>query len=126
MGAPDVNTRGIEACRLLEAGFRASGNQAVSVAAALEEMPESPYPITLRQPRKKATPFRDKYLAKRKQYYAGKNARRGQAQEAGKTVAARKDQPGAKLRKGNVKNAKKSQEPRKHAYTRNRKKSGAS
>ncbi|MDR3358068.1 MAG: D-alanyl-D-alanine carboxypeptidase [Desulfovibrio sp.] len=39
MGAPDVGTRGIEACRLLDAGFLVSGNQAVSVASALYNAP---------------------------------------------------------------------------------------
>lgn len=126
MGAPDVNTRGIEACRLLEAGFRASGNQAVSVAAALEAMPESPYPIELRKPRRQARPFTDKYLARRKQFQAGKNARRSLAQKNAGSIAQRKATTEAKLRKGSVKGGKKSQEPGKHAATRNRKKSGAS
>lgn len=39
MGAPDVGTRGSEACRLLDAGFLVSGNQAVSVASALYNAP---------------------------------------------------------------------------------------
>ncbi|MDR2745214.1 MAG: D-alanyl-D-alanine carboxypeptidase [Desulfovibrio sp.] len=39
MGAPDVETRGSEACRLLDAGFLVSGNRAVSVASALYNAP---------------------------------------------------------------------------------------
>jgi D-alanyl-D-alanine carboxypeptidase (penicillin-binding protein 5/6) len=39
MGAPDVGSRGSEACRLLDAGFLVSDNQAVSVASALYNAP---------------------------------------------------------------------------------------
>jgi D-alanyl-D-alanine carboxypeptidase (penicillin-binding protein 5/6) len=39
MGAPDVGTRGSEACRLLDAGFLVSDNRAVSVASALYNAP---------------------------------------------------------------------------------------
>ncbi|MDR2055518.1 MAG: D-alanyl-D-alanine carboxypeptidase [Desulfovibrio sp.] len=39
MGAPDVGARGNEACRLLDAGFLVSDNQAVSVASALYNAP---------------------------------------------------------------------------------------
>lgn len=39
MGAPDIWTRGAEACRLLDAGFLVSDNSAVSVAAALDALP---------------------------------------------------------------------------------------
>lgn len=126
MGAPDVNTRGIEACRLLEAGFRASGNQAVSVAAALEAMPESPYPLALRQPSSRTRPFADKYLARRKQFYSARKAgARGPGKYAGRR-AVRKAQAGPGLRKANAKNVKKIQAPRRHADTRSRKKSAES
>lgn len=43
LGAPDVRVRGAEACRLLDAGFQVCGNQAVSVAAALESLPVQSY-----------------------------------------------------------------------------------
>lgn len=39
LGAPDTYTRGAEACRLLDAGFRVCANDAVSVAAALDSIP---------------------------------------------------------------------------------------
>lgn len=39
LGAPDTFTRGTEACRLLDAGFMVCGNEAVSVAAALDSIP---------------------------------------------------------------------------------------
>lgn len=39
MGAPDTGTRGAEACRLLDAGFMVCGNNAVSIAAALDNIP---------------------------------------------------------------------------------------
>ncbi|MDR2574129.1 MAG: D-alanyl-D-alanine carboxypeptidase [Desulfovibrio sp.] len=39
LGAPDVESRGNEACRLLDAGFLVCGNQAVSVASALYNAP---------------------------------------------------------------------------------------
>lgn len=39
MGAPDVGARGAEACRLLDAGFMVCGNNAVSIAAALDTLP---------------------------------------------------------------------------------------
>lgn len=43
LGAPDVRVRGAEACRLLDAGFQVCGNQAVSVAAALDSLPVEGY-----------------------------------------------------------------------------------
>lgn len=43
LGAPDVRVRGAEACRLLDAGFQVCGNQAVSVAAALDSLPVQAY-----------------------------------------------------------------------------------
>lgn len=43
LGAPDVRVRGAEACRLLDAGFQVCGNQAVSVAAALDKLPVEGY-----------------------------------------------------------------------------------
>lgn len=39
LGAPDTYLRGAEACRLLDAGFLVCENGAVSVAAALDELP---------------------------------------------------------------------------------------
>lgn len=39
LGAPDTGTRGAEACRLLDAGFMVCGNEAVSIAAALDSIP---------------------------------------------------------------------------------------
>lgn len=39
MGAPDVYARGVEACRLLDAGFLVCENRAVSVTAALDGLP---------------------------------------------------------------------------------------
>lgn len=39
LGATDANWRGAEACRLLDAGFQVCSNEAVSVAAALENIP---------------------------------------------------------------------------------------
>lgn len=39
MGAPDTGTRSVEACRLLDAGFMVCGNSAVSIAAALDNIP---------------------------------------------------------------------------------------
>lgn len=44
LGAPNVRVRGVEACRLLDAGFLVCGNQAVSVAAALNQLPVASYP----------------------------------------------------------------------------------
>lgn len=49
LGAPDSITRGGEACRLLDAGFLVCGNSAVSVAAALENLP---YDASRIEPRK--------------------------------------------------------------------------
>lgn len=49
LGAPDTAARGAEACRLLDAGFMVCGNAAVSVAAALDEIP---YDETRIDPRK--------------------------------------------------------------------------
>ena len=49
LGAPDVRVRGTEACRLLDAGFQVCGNQAVSVAAALTQMPQENYRLDLRK-----------------------------------------------------------------------------
>ena len=49
LGAPDVRVRGTEACRLLDAGFQVCGNQAVSVAAALTQMPLENYRLDLRK-----------------------------------------------------------------------------
>lgn len=43
LGAPNVRVRGVEACRLLDAGFLVCGNQAVSVAAALDQLPVTGY-----------------------------------------------------------------------------------
>lgn len=39
LGAADATTRGAEACRLLDAGFIVCSNGAVSIAAALEDIP---------------------------------------------------------------------------------------
>lgn len=39
LGAPDIYSRGAEACRLLDAGFMVCSNDAVSVAAALDSLP---------------------------------------------------------------------------------------
>lgn len=43
LGAPNVRARGVEACRLLDAGFLVCGNQAVSVAAALDQLSVTGY-----------------------------------------------------------------------------------
>lgn len=39
LGAPTVTMRGVEACRLLDAGFLVCDNEAVSIAAALDSIP---------------------------------------------------------------------------------------
>lgn len=47
LGAPDARSRGNEACRLLDAGFKVCDEDAVSVSVALAQMPEAGYQIDL-------------------------------------------------------------------------------
>lgn len=49
MGAPDVYARGVEACRLLDAGFLVCENRAVSVTAALDNLPVDARRIDVRK-----------------------------------------------------------------------------
>ena len=49
MGAPDVYARGVEACRLLDAGFMVCENRAVSVTAALDGLPVEAQRIDVRK-----------------------------------------------------------------------------
>ena len=49
MGAPDVYARGVEACRLLDAGFLVCENRAVSVTAALDNLPVEARRIDVRK-----------------------------------------------------------------------------
>lgn len=49
MGAPDVYARGVEACRLLDAGFMVCENRAVSVTAALDGLPVEARRIDVRK-----------------------------------------------------------------------------
>ncbi|MBD5539307.1 MAG: D-alanyl-D-alanine carboxypeptidase [Desulfovibrio sp.] len=49
MGAPDVYARGVEACRLLDAGFLVCENRAVSVTAALDGLPVEARRIDVRK-----------------------------------------------------------------------------
>lgn len=66
LGAPDVLTRGAEACRLLDAGFLVCGNEAVSVAAALDNIPMDYARIDPRKTAKDNGIYRHKAVAAKK------------------------------------------------------------
>ena len=54
MGAPDSRTRGVEAFRLLDAGFQVCDNRAASVVAALDCLPADQYRPDMRKTAREA------------------------------------------------------------------------
>lgn len=105
LGAPDAFYRGAEACRLLDAGFLVCGNQAPTMAAALDSLPLDLNRIDPRKTAKdagippkravavkKALPPRDRLLARKKIYLAQKNGSRILAAKNTKVVQGQKPQ----------------------------------
>lgn len=81
LGAPDAYVRGVEAARLLDAGFMVCANDAVSVAAALDSV--EPRAIGLR-----STPKRQIVMSKR--LLAGKVKAAGKVKRGGRVLYASK------------------------------------
>lgn len=113
LGAPDVLTRGAEACRLLDAGFLVCGNAAVSVAAALDGIPVDYARIDPRKTARENGIYRPRAIAAKKmtrsrQLLAQRNVRHA------RNVAKLKRASG-NLLKRNARLAQKKQTNRHHA-----------
>lgn len=99
MGAPDVRTRGAEACRLLDAGFMVCANQAVSVAAALDTLPLDLARVDVRKTARDAGLLRARPAAWAK---AGRYGHYGKGGKVGKYGRARYAQGTRKTRAGSA------------------------
>lgn len=101
LGAPDSSTRGVEACRLLDAGFMVCGNAAVSVAAALDTLPYDEDRIDPRKTARDAGLLRSR--ANSRAFADNSRPAREQAAKASSGKAARKQT--AKVLAANSKSA---------------------
>lgn len=117
LGAPDAYMRGVEACRLLDAGFMVCSNDAVSVAAALASV--EPRQIDLRKTPRENGIAQRRYVASKKaktraQYaqlkgkwhkprgtsLTRKNTRIAQQRKAGAKVRTHAERRSAKAKRG--------------------------
>ncbi len=93
MGAPDSRTRGVEAFRLLDAGFQVCGNNAASVVAALDCLPPERYNPDMRKNAREARRmYADSDAAPRKNVSKTKSvgkAKGGKAQQTKQTAKAK-------------------------------------
>lgn len=97
MGAPDTWARGAEACRLLDAGFMVCGNNAVSVASALDMIPYDEGRIDPRKTGRDAGLLKVRAAAQKRAAVKASSGKKLQARQAGgKKAAAGKKRSGVK------------------------------
>lgn len=93
MGAPDMYARGVEACRLLDAGFLVCENRAVSVTAALDGLPVEAQRIDVRKTAREAG-----LLKAQRAFAEGRKARSlGRVGKYGRARYASLRKPGARI-----------------------------
>lgn len=91
MGAPDTYIRSAEACRLLDAGFEVCREGAVSVAAALENMPVDLNRIDPRKTARDHGISKKRYTASSARAASLKHGRKGIPSKTEKRLLARKN-----------------------------------
>ena len=92
LGAPDSQTRGVEAFRLLDAGFQVCGNNAASVVAALDCLPPERYNLDMRKTAREARRmYADNDATPRKKVSKAKGSKAPQAKQTAKAKPKKKD-----------------------------------
>lgn len=92
LGAPDSRTRGVEAFRLLDAGFQVCGNNAASVVAALDCLPPERYNPDMRKTAREARRmYAGSDAAPRKNVSKAKAGKAPQAKQTAKAKPKKKE-----------------------------------
>ncbi|OXS29377.1 MAG: D-alanyl-D-alanine carboxypeptidase [Desulfovibrio sp. MES5] len=97
MGAPDSRTRGVEAFRLLDAGFQVCDNRAASVVAALDCLPADQYRFDMHKTAREARlTYASADDAPVKKLGKGKNAQVSKSKQTAKSKSQPKKKEAAK------------------------------